>query len=70
MKGPIYVQIDQEHEVLELVDNLKQDLIHAKKLLHELYAIRSNENKSIREIKERIKQMQYRITRIDEEILE
>lgn len=70
MKGPIYVQIDQEHEVLELVDNLKQDLIRAKRLLHELYEVRSNENKSIREIKERIKQMQYRIARIDEEILE
>ena len=68
-KGPIYVQVQQEHEVLDVVDELKQDLMSAKKALHDLYAIRSQENRHIREIQERIHQMQERMTRIDEEVL-
>lgn len=68
-KGPLYVQVRQETEVLNIVDSLKKDLLTAKKILHELYAVRSEENKYLHEIQQRIKQMNQRIERIDEEIL-
>jgi hypothetical protein len=67
--GPIYVQIEHEHQVLDVIDSLKHDLMHAKKILHELYGIRTEENKSIREMQLRIQQIGDRITRIDDEVL-
>lgn len=69
-RAPIYVQIDKETDVLELIDSLKQNLIRAKKVLHDLYAVRTEENKQIREIQYRIQEMQERLKRLDEEVLQ
>lgn len=67
--GPIYVQVRDEADVLDLIDSLKQDLIDAKQLLHELYDIRAEENKQIHAVMQRIEQINKRMTRIDEEVL-
>lgn len=68
-RGPIYVHVENEQEVLDLIDELKEDLLSAKKLLHELYDIRAEENKQVHDVKQRIAQMRSRIEVIDEEVL-
>lgn len=65
MSTPIYVQVQEQQEVLETVDEIKQQLLHAKQLLHEIYDLRVKENKQLQLTKEKISHIDERIEQVE-----
>lgn len=66
MSAPVYVQVRKQEEVLDAVDELKEQLLSAKKLLHELYDLRADENKRLQKVKQYVHEMQQGISRVEE----
>lgn len=66
MSAPVYVQVRKQEEVLDAVDELKEQLLAAKKLLHELYDLRADENKRLQKVKQYVHEMQQGLIRVEE----
>lgn len=61
MSVPVFVEIKDQEQVLDTVDSLKEGLLKAKKLLHDLYELRSQENEQLHKVRESINQTNQRI---------
>jgi|AntRauTorcE11897_2_1112592.scaffolds.fasta_scaffold130090_1 hypothetical protein len=68
MSIPVYVRVNKQEVVLDTIDDLKEQLLSAKKLLHEIYDLRSEENKHLHLVKQRIMSVNEKISLAEEKI--
>lgn len=68
MSTPIFIEIDAPTKALDGMDKLKQKLLEAKQVLHEIHGLRLEENAAVQALETEVSEMKGRVTSMQEEI--